>query len=182
MKYILFLTLIIGIISYTDNEKQVWDFLINRARYTKAGAAGLMANLKVLSGIRSVYYEDAYKPILGLSDQEYVDQVNDGRYPQNEFIQDGVGFGLALWSYYSRKENLMNTWIKRGFKLNIGDLGGQLEFLVIELRNYWPRLDKLLKSSNSVYDCAYRVLFDYVNPKDQSYSFNNIYNFRSRLL
>ena len=95
MKSILFIALIIGISPYTANEKQIWDFLVGEAGLTQAGAAGLMGNLQAESGMQSVIYENAYKNSIGLSDQEYVNRVNDGRYPESKFINDLVGFGLA---------------------------------------------------------------------------------------
>ena len=168
MKSILFIALIIGISSYTANEKRVWDFLVGEAGLTKAGAAGLMGNLQAESGIESVIYENSYKPYIGLSDQEYVNQVNDGRYPESQFIYDSVGFGLAQWTYYVRKQALLNTC--RG---NIGDLGCQLRYLKAELINYFPGVNSLLKSSNSLWDCTIKVLVEFENPLDQSYAVQN---------
>ena len=60
MKYILLIALILGISSFSADENTVWHHLRN-AGLTKAGAAGLMGNLKAESGIRSVIYENAYK-------------------------------------------------------------------------------------------------------------------------
>ena len=58
MKYILLIILILGISSFNDDddEKTVWDYLISK-EFTKAGAAGLMANLKVSSDIKSVFID-----------------------------------------------------------------------------------------------------------------------------
>ena len=168
MKSILFIALIIGISSYTANEKRVWDFLVGEAGLTKAGAAGLMGNLQAESGMQSVIYENAYKSSIGLSDQEYVNQVNDGRYPESKFIYDAVGFGLAQWTYSVRKQALLTAC--RG---KIGDLGCQLNYLKIELGNYFAGVNYLLKTSNSVWDCTIRVLVEFENPADQSSGVKN---------
>ena len=77
MKYILLLALILGAYSQTAYERQVWNYLVG-AGLTKAGAAGLMGNLKAESGIQSASYENAYKSKIGLTDQQYVDRVNSG--------------------------------------------------------------------------------------------------------
>ena len=167
MKYILLLALILGAYSQTAYERQVWNHLVG-AGLTKAGAAGLMGNLYAESGIQSVIYENAYKSKIGLSDQEYVDWVNSGRYSENDFIYDAVGFGLAQWTYYTRKQALLNTC--RG---QIGDMGCQLRYLKSELAYYFPGVNSLLKSSNSVRDCALKVLFEFENPADQSVSVQN---------
>ena len=49
MKYILFIALILGISTFSANENKVWNYLRNQG-LTKAGAAGLMGNLKAESG------------------------------------------------------------------------------------------------------------------------------------
>lgn len=48
MKYIILLALIIEIASFTNDEKSTWKYLIG-AGLTKAGAAGMMGNLKAES-------------------------------------------------------------------------------------------------------------------------------------
>ena len=165
MKYILFLTLVLAISAYTANEKTVWDFLRGQAGMTEAGTAGLMGNLYAESGIESVIYEHAFKPKIGLTDQEYVDYVNNGRYSEYDFIHDQVGFGLAQWTYYTRKEALLNACRGR-----IGDLNCQLGYLRVELINHYSGVNSLLISSNNVRECALEVLFDFETPVDQSAS------------
>jgi hypothetical protein len=59
MKFILFYFLFIGVISDTENEKKVWDFLKSKG-LTNAGVAGLMGNLYCESRIESVIYEEKY--------------------------------------------------------------------------------------------------------------------------
>ena len=105
MKYILFIALILGISTFSANENKVWNYLRNQG-LTKAGAAGLMGNLKAESGIRSVVYQDSYKKRMGWTDQQYVDKVNSGAYSEHSFVHDAIGFGLAQWTYYTRKQAL----------------------------------------------------------------------------
>ena len=120
---------------------------------TKAGAAGLMGNLKAYSGIRSVFYENAYKKKIGLSDQEYVDQV---------------GFGLALWTYHTRKQALFNTC-----RENIGSLDCQLKYLVAELKAYFSKLNQLLRSSSDVRTCTIGVIVDFERPLSMTQAAKN---------
>ena len=170
MKYILLIALIVGI--YTDNASTVWNKLVG-AGLTKAGAAGMMGNLQAESGMQSVIYENAYKGKVGLSDQQYVDYVNSGRYSESSFIHDAVGFGLAQWTYYTRKQALLNHCRGR-----IGDLNCQVDYLIAELRNYYGGVNSYLRSSNSVRDCAIKVLFDFENPADKS---SGVQNYRANL-
>ena len=132
-----------------------------------------MGNLYAESGIQSVIYENSYKSKIGLTDQQYVDYVNSGRYSENDFIYDAVGFGLAQWTYWTRKQALINTC--RG---QIGNMACQLRYLKYELSYYFPGVNSLLKSSSSVRDCAIKVLFDFENPADKSTS---VQNYRANL-
>ena len=166
MKYILLIALILGAACATANERTCWNYFTSHG-YTKAGAAGLMGNLKAESGIESVIYERAYRAKLGyISDQEYVNRVNNGQY--TNFVHDSVGFGLAQWTYYSRKQNLLNHCRGR-----IGDLNCQLEFLVSEISSSFSGVNSKLRSSNSVSDCALKVLFDFERPANQGTSVQN---------
>lgn len=160
MKFISFILLIIGIFCATENEKIVWNFL-KQEGLTDAGAAGLMGNLKAESGVESVIYEDIYKPQLGFTNREYVDKVNDGTY--TNFVDDRVGFGLAQWTYYTRKQALLNAC-----KADIGDLYCQLSYLMYEFKTDYSDILSLLKTSNDVYACAIKVMVDFENPEDQS--------------
>jgi len=160
MKYALFLILIFGAFCATENEKIVWNFL-KREGLTNEGAAGLMGNLQVESNVRSVVYENIYKDKFGWTDQQYVDKVNDGSYAN--FVYDQVGFGLAQWTYYTRKQALLNHCRGR-----IGDLNCQLEYLMIEFNNEFAGILSFLKSSNDVKACTLKVMLEFENPEDQS--------------
>lgn len=167
MKYILLLFLIIGIsCSIAENKRIIWNFLKSEG-LTDAGVAGLMGNLQAESGFESVIYENYFKPIVGLTDQEYVDRVNAGTY--TNFVYDQVGFGLAQWTYSTRKQALLNDC--RG---NIGDLNCQLRYLMKEFKNDYSGILATLKSSNDVYTCAIKVMLEFENPVDQSEGKKNL--------
>ena len=106
-----------------SNDKIIWDYLIKEG-LSKNGAAGLMGNLKAESNLNPRIYENKYKGAIGLTDEEYINKVDNGEY--TNFIHDKVGFGLAQWTYYTRKENFLNYVKEKNF--SIGDLEIQLEF------------------------------------------------------
>lgn len=175
MKYIFFIFHIFLI--SCSNDAYIWNFLVNKG-LTKEGTAGVMGNLKAESNLESVKYQTSYRKKVGLSDQEYVNRVNDGRYSASKFINDAVGFGLAQWTYKTRKQALLNYC--RG---KIGDLNCQLNFLVYEIGQYGG-LNNLLRSSHNIRECTLKVLFSYEQPADQGSGAqnkrigfaNNIYN------
>ena len=172
MKYIFFLFFKLVISSFTSNEKTVWNYLIKQG-LTKAGAAGLMGNLKADSSVRSILYEESYKKKLNLSNQEYVDKVNNGNYSEDQFINDNIGFGLAQWTYPTRKKALYDKC-----KGKIGNLKCQLEYLVDELKNNYSEVNDLLRSLNDVRECTIKVLTDFENPKRQD---SSVIDYRTKL-
>lgn len=138
------------------NEKIIWDFLKSNG-LTNAGAAGLMGNLFAESSLIPSNLQNTINKKLGLTDAEYTQKVNDGIY--TNFIHDGAGYGLAQWSYYSRKQSLLNY--ARSTGRSIGDLNMQLEFLISELKNSFPKVWNVLISSNNLQECSNIVLKEF---------------------
>ena len=158
MKYILLISFIISICSLTENERIVWNTLKPQG-FTKACQAAILGNIKADSNVQSVLYENAYKPKLRLTDQEYVDKVNSGEYTEKEFIYDQVGFGLILWTYYSRKQALYEMC-----KGKIGDAECQTKYLILELKTYFHKVYNQLKEITDIAKCTKIFFFYYENP------------------
>ena len=161
MNSLLFIFFLLGTISCaTKNEKVVWNYLKNKG-LTDAGAGGLMGNLQAESNMRSVVYENIYKSSFGFTDQDYVDMVNNGTY--TKFVDDGVGFGLAQWTFSTRKQALYDLCEGK-----IGDLRCQLDFLMIELENDFADILVMLKTSTDLYACTIKVMTDFERSGDYS--------------
>ena len=69
-----------------------------------------------------------------MNDSQYTAAVDNGRY--KNFARDKAGYGLAQWTYWTRKQNLLNYC--KGKDKSIGDLNCQLEFLYSELTTSYP--------------------------------------------
>ena len=158
-------------ITLSDNASIIWNTLI-KSGMTKAGVAGTMGNLEAESGLTSCIYQTSYRAKLGnISNQEYCNRVNKGTYSAKSFIHDSVGFGLAQWTFWSLKQELLETC-----KGKIGDLNCQLTYLVKSLKKEGPW--STLTSSNDVRTCSNAVLFKYERPADQGAAAQNKrYNF-----
>jgi len=166
MKFTILYFLLFSIsICATENEKTVWKFLKNEG-FTDAGAGGLMGNLQAESNMRSVVYENIYKDSFGFSDQDYVDMVNNGTY--TDFVDDGVGFGLAQWTFSSRKQALLDFCQGK-----IGDLVCQLRFLMKELKSDFSEIYAMLKTSTDLYACTIKVMTDFERSGDYSEKLKN---------
>ena len=151
-------------LSGSDNAEKIWNFLTRTAGFTKEGAAGLMGNLYAESALEPTNLQNSYERSLGMSDASYTSKVDDGSY--NNFVNDSAGYGLAQWTYYSRKQKLLDYVKSKG--ASIGDLGTQLEFLVQELQSSYPSVYNTLKTASSLSQASNAVLLDFERPADQS--------------
>ena len=142
------------------SSKIIWDFL-KREGFSDFGVAGLMGNLDAESALRPNNLQDTYSRSLGLSDAEYTAKVDNGTY--TNFVRDSAGYGLAQWTYWSRKENLLNY--AKSKKKSIGDLEMQLEFLVKELKtSYKNSVYNILVNATTVQQASDVVLMNFEKP------------------
>ena len=142
------------------SSKIIWDFL-KKEGFSDFGVAGLMGNLDAESALRPNNLQDTYSRSLGLSDAEYTAKVDNGTY--TNFVHDSAGYGLAQWTYWSRKENLLNY--AKSKKKSIGDLEMQLEFLVQELKtSYKNSVYNILVNATTVQQASDVVLMNFERP------------------
>ena len=148
--------------SDTDTEKVIWNALY--AKIGNAyGVAGLMGNLYAESGLRPNNLQDTYERSLGLSDVQYTEAVDSGAY--TNFVHDSAGYGLAQWTYYSRKQGLLDYARSKG--RSVGDLGTQIDFLWKELSEGYKGLVETLKNATTVLEASNAVLTQFERPADQ---------------
>ncbi len=148
----------------TTGEETIWKFFKGKGLNDYA-VAGLMGNLYAESGLRSNNLQNSYEKSLGMTDDEYTKAVDSGAY--TNFVRDSAGYGLAQWTYWSRKEALLK-FVKEA-KASIGDLNTQLAFLWKEIQGYTNTM-KVLKGATSVRQASDVVLTEYERPADQSES------------
>ena len=101
--------------------------------------AGALGNVHYESGgLQTNNLENSYERSWGTSDQAYTNAVNSGGHPVSgkNFIHDSAGYGMAQWTYWSRKESLWNK-ASRLSPVNVADLGIQVELLREEMSGGW---------------------------------------------
>lgn len=153
-----------GLVGITTEEK-IWNFLRVKI-LNDYGAAGLMGNLYAESGLHPTNLQNSYEKKLGFTDESYTKAVDNGSY--KNFVKDSAGYGLAQWTYWSRKENLLQFSLSRN--VSIGDLEMQLEFLHKELSDSYKEVLTDLKNAGSVKEASDAVLLRFERPADQSES------------
>lgn len=147
----------------SDPEKHIWDFLMGKIG-NAFGVAGLMGNLYAESGLKSNNLQNSFNKKLSIMDEEYTMLVDGGFYP--DFVKDKAGYGLAQWTFWSRKQALLD--FARTKAKSIGDLQMQLDFLWNELNDSYPVVLVVLKDATSVREASDAVLLWYEKPADQS--------------
>ena len=155
-------------ISGNSNEEKIWNFLYGKIG-NSYGVAGLMGNLKAESGLLPNNLQNSYERSLGYSDASYTAAVDSGKY--TNFVRDSAGYGLAQWTYWSRKENLLKYAKSKG--TSIGDLTMQLEFLWNELSSGYSSVVSTLKSAKSVFEASNAVLLKFERPANQGTTVQN---------
>lgn len=148
-----------------DNAAKIWKHLIGKG-LSECGVAGLMGNLHAESALAPNNLQNTYSKKLGMTDAEYTAAVDSGAY--TNFVRDSAGYGLAQWTYWSRKEGLL-TFAKAADK-SIGDLGMQLDFLWKELSEGYTSVLRALRNAKTVREASDVVLTKYERPADQSES------------
>lgn len=148
----------------TPEPQLIWEYLIVRIRNTY-GVAGLMGNLYSESGLVANNLEDSKSKKLGLSDAQYTERVDNGKY--TNFIKDGAGYGLAQWTYWSRKQELYDYCKKMG---SIGNIYNQLDFLYQELTSDFSEVLTTLKNAKNIKEASNQVLFKFERPENQGSS------------
>ena len=157
-------------IDLATKERNTWNKL-RAVGYSEAGTAGLMASLFAESELRPNNLENGRETDLG-SDTYYTSAVNNKTYSKEEFVNDAAGYGLAQWTYPSRKKGLYEATVEKG--LSIADFEGQLNFLCDEVERY-SNLDKFLRNVTDYNEAADAVLKDFERPAVLNYTTRRVY-------
>lgn len=151
-----------------SDEKRMWDYLLDKLG-NEYGVAGLMGNIYAESGLRSNNLQNAYETKLGYTDATYTTAVDNGSY--TNFVHDSAGYGLAQWTYYSRKQALLDY--AKANKKSIGDYEMQLGFLYKELSGSYASVLSELKNAKTVLEASNAVLTKFERPADMGTAVQN---------
>ena len=133
-------------------EKQIWDFLAD-ATGSDNMAAAIMGNLYAESALRSDNLQGAFEKKFGLTDKEYTDLVDRGGISREQFYNDHAGYGLAQWTYWSRKQGLYDYIKKHSGTPSIADTKLQLEYVIKELSTNYKSIWNVRITQSLEYLC-----------------------------
>lgn len=141
--------------------EQTWNFLRSKG-LSKEATAGIMGNLNAESGFKFNNLQNSYERTLGFSDDSYTKAVDDGSY--SNFVNDSAGYGLAQWTYSSRKKALYD--LAKSNNASIADPKIQLSNLYRELNDYG--LISKLGDGVSVSDASKIILQQFEKPESMN--------------
>ena len=133
--------------------------------FTVEAAISLLANVQGESAFRCDNAEDRIHRVI--SDAEYIRRADSGMITYNgkNFIYDEVGFGYIQWTFWSRKKKFYEYVKSRG--VSIADHESQKEFIFIEMREDFPAIYKLCKTSHDIDEIMHQLIWIWENPDDK---------------
>ena len=131
---------------------------------SEAGALGLMGNWMAESGLEPNRVQGDFSQGR-LQSTAYTDDLKKGRLGKAQFARDQKGYGLAQWTYYTRKEALYDFWKNSGAD-GIDDLRMQVRFALHELSESgeYAGLWSVLKTTEDIWTAADKVCRLYERP------------------
>lgn len=142
----------------------IWDYIANISG-NEYGTAGLLGNIKAESGIIPFRLQNDFTSGYTKS-LAYTEKVDNGTYSREEFISDNKGYGLAQWTFSSRKASYYD-WVK-GRASSIGSAAMGVSFLVNELQTGYPSVWNAIVNATNIKSVSDLVLTQFEKPDDQS--------------
>ncbi len=150
-------------IKWSTTEQALYTFFKGKG-LNDNGIFGLFGNLYAESGMNPKNLQNSGEKRLGFTDDAYTAAVDNGTY--GNFVKDSAGYGLAQWTYYTRKQGLLDYARSQG--ASIGDLQAQAEFLYKELSTGYKSVLSVLMTACSIREASDAVLLHFERPADQS--------------
>lgn len=153
-----------------DTPKIIWD-KFKAAGFSDIETAAIMGNLYDESHFKSNNLQNSFEKKFKMTDEEYTAAVNTKAYSEQAFVKDGAGYGLAQWTYWSRKQKLYDYTVKQGY--SIDDLGRQISLIITELTGQYKGILNSLTNVSNIEDASNLILFQYEKPADQGKAVQN---------
>lgn len=128
---------------------------------TEAATLGFLGNWQCESGNEPNRLQGDFSSYRTMS-KAYVQGLTNGTISKQQFQNDQKGFGLAQWTYWSRKADLYDFWKASGKAIDDASL--QVDFAMKELRESYGALLTFLKSTNDVFTACSRICREYERP------------------
>ncbi len=136
-------------------NQEIFDVFAS-AGMTAEGACAVMGNFMAES---SMIPNIAQRGMTKLTDAQYTAAADNGLI---DFAHDAVGYGLAQWTYHTRKAALLQYARAQG--VSVGDPAMQLRFCIRELKEDFHTIWADLCQSHDMFQLTQLVCNVYENP------------------
>ena len=143
-------------------SKFIWDYLKLKG-LNQYAIAGIIGNLDAESALKSTNLQQTYEKEFKHTDDTYTKAVDNGTY--KNFANDKAGYGLAQWTYPTRKQKLLEFAKSEG--KSIGSASMQMDFLWKELTGGYKSVLNKLRNATSVREASNIVLLDFEAPANK---------------
>ena len=131
---------------------------------TTAGIAGVLGNLEAESGVVPCRMQGDFGGPDYQKSLAYASSAMTGAVSAGAWAKDAIGFGLAQWTYWTRKLELLSDAKNAG--QFVGDVRIQTSFLIKELKRDFSSVWYTLRNpSASVLDCSNAMLEKFERPE-----------------
>ncbi|MBQ6840428.1 MAG: peptidoglycan-binding protein [Oscillospiraceae bacterium] len=137
--------------------------VLRGAGLTRAGALGLMGNWDCESNLEAGRVQGDFSPYRTGS-KLYVSQITSGVISKEQFMKDAKGFGLAQWTYFTRKGKLYNYWRNSGVALDDAEMQTRFALYELSTGGEYSGLYSFLRSSEDLRACVEKVCTIYERP------------------
>lgn len=142
--------------------KEIYDRLKSKGLNDYA-VSGIMGNLDKESDLQSNNLQNSFNTSLQMTDAQYTQKVDNGSY--TNFVNDKAGYGLAQWTYWSRKEGLLNAAKK--LKVSIADAMMQVDYMWEEMQgSSYKKMMEILRNATSVQQASDAFLEHFEAPSN----------------
>lgn len=141
---------------------------LRKAGCTPTGALALMGNWECESNCEPCRVQGDFQSDR-LKSQNYASRIDNGRVSDEEWCRDGKGWGLAMWTFWSRKRDLL-TFCRRN-SISVANEEAQVDFAVNELKTAYKALwaDLTTCGEEDLYKMVELVCKQYERP-----AYNNV--------
>lgn len=138
--------------------------IYNRLRaggLSETGALALLGNWECESNNEPCRVQGDFSADRHIS-REYASRIDNAAVSDDAWCRDALGWGLAQFTYWSRKQGLLRFCRERA--ISVADEEAQVDFALKELREEYGSLLDLLKNSGDLYQCTSAVCRQYERP------------------
>lgn len=127
-----------------------------RGGMTPIAACAMGGNMMCESNMQS---DIAQRGMTTLTDAQYTAAANSGAI---DFVHDAVGYGLCQWTYFTRKQRLLEY--AKSIGVSVGDETMQVNFCLKELKTEYRVLWEYLTTAQDLYGASARICKEYERP------------------